>query len=874
MSSTLLHKSTSITTNFFDGNLIDKPIGWLDIDVPPNNLDNNSIGQQQKQPQLNKNTPTTTNIDTKNNNENIDTTDINNLLLDDEDKSEVILSVIYYKLKLGIAYYNKQLSNLYLCECWEDDSFNCFNIVPSRSPQKFLDVIYNNNDIVLPSTTSSSPTKNQNNEDDTSYSIHISKHSDFSQEQGKTRLLNLKLPCKPDTLSRYTYLEKIIDFEKSEMLKATGGLLSYLSKYLSLDEFESLENLHINEIIYFSFDHFLQLDTNTLYSLQIFSNENHPSCYSIGNSKEGLSLFGILDKTKSTIGKRLLKSWFIRPSRKRNVIEERFDLIGFFNDQGNSSLKKELNDSLKYIKNLQSILNRLSLSQNSSKDLIDVYSTLHYFLRIKFLIGQQNSTIPFLSKILSLFPETLSLLYHKLETTLCIDDNNQITIKEGVDSQLDQLRSVYNSLDQTLSIHGEEEKAKLSDISWIKTFHLVYYPQFGCLIAIPVVHGLSINTQNKTNELNEYFGDIHNDLLDILSRIEKEIVDQIIGNTKPLIDIVNYCAELDCILSLATSSLDFNFTRPTISNQSSVFEIKNGKHPLQELCVQTFIPNDTSLNESKPIILVSGPNHSGKSIYLKQVAIIVFLTHLGCYVPAESAEISLCDRIFTRISSRESSTVAESTFMLDCKQISLMTRFATPHSLLVIDEYGKGTNPKDGISILYGILCHFLSLEKSPKIIMCTHFYELFDLFQKELLDRILFCTMEFDIKKSYVSDQYDQFFQPQSPQQPQSSQIPFGIESSTFTPLYRLQVGTSNSSFGLSCAKNANIPIDIIKRANDIIEHQKKNKKINSAILQPIPFPPEKIRFYNQVIQLFDQFDTKTGDIQNFLKQLNNIKK
>ncbi|KAF2077332.1 hypothetical protein CYY_001335 [Polysphondylium violaceum] len=865
--------------------LLKTPIRWIDNDLPPADIIERALNSAGN------------NNNTSNNNNNNNGSKINsNNDAFIQDREEIILSLIYHDLKIGIAYYDRLESNIYLCESWEDENFLCVQLllhqikpkiisIPSRMPQSLVNLLQSFSEPQDATTNTIKTTYPSDSINDNSNSyIQVLKGTDYSFESSKNRLLNLNLPNCQDyqSLERLKYLNTFIDFENKEMIRALGGLLVYLSKYLVLDEFDTLENFHINEIISFSFDHFLKLDLNTLYSLQIFNNETHPSYFSTDSSKEGLSLFGIIDKTKTTMGKRLLKSWFIRPPRKLSIIEQRHRLISFFIHPDNISFKSELIEYLSNIKDLKVILNRLKLSNNPSNGFIGIFKSLHYFLKIKSLIIQRTSNgcsggIELFQNVHQLYPPELQQVYNNLLSTYQLDENGHVEIKDGLDQQLDQLRNIYNSMDTILTEHGEQEQTKFSQFSWINSFRFVYYPQLGCLICIPINVNVNISTQrniplhflfqtngylyfqsDKTKELDNYFGDIHSDILDIESRIERDTIDLIISKTQLLVDIVNFSAELDCIFSLSTISKDMNFVKPEITTQHSIIDIINGKHPLQELCLPIFIPNDTYLNNEKSIVIISGPNQSGKSIYIKQIAIIVYLTHLGCFVPAERATVSLFDRIFTRISSRECNFISESSFMIDCKQISQMTRFATSNSLLVIDEYGKGTNPSDGISLLYGLLLYFLSMEKCPKILVSTHFYELIDLLHmhKEILASIHFCFMEFMIKDNSLN------FNNLKNNNNQYSQN----RNMDFIPLFKLKQGLSNSSFGLACAKNAGVPIDILERAQQIMDHQKRYKKIDCNLLTPIPSNRNRLAFYNNLLSFLDEYDPSKDNIQPLL--------
>ncbi|EGC33574.1 hypothetical protein DICPUDRAFT_88710 [Dictyostelium purpureum] len=842
----------------------DKAIGWIDNEVPPPTLLVSPINNR---------------INNGDNGES------------NQQRNEIILSVFYQDLKIGIAYYNRLESNIYLCQSWEDDNFSCLHlikqqtnpkviIIPSRMPQRFVDSIQRNSNCFGPENINSDEEKKNELVTD----FYFARFSDFTYESSKNRLLNIKLStCNSNnSLVKLKFLQNIIDFDNIEMIRAIGGLLSYLSKHVLLDEFDSLENLLINEICPIPLDQYLLLENNDLYSLQIFSNKNHPSFYSKGNSKEGLSLFALFDKTKTSMGKKLLKTWFMRPSRNRNIIEERQSLIEYFSLQENQSIKSELQDYLKNIKDLRIIINRIFSSQNPLKDFISIYKTFHFFVKIKLLINSKNPTLPFLKNVKDLYPNELVNIYQKFENIFCFDQDDRVSIKEGFNDKLDHLRNVYLSMDQILTQHGKQERVKLQNISWVSSFHLVYYPQLGCLICIPVDNTLSISKQiniptlkftfkttnylyfqnEKTKELDDFFGDIHNDILDIHSKIERDFIDEIIANGKSIIDIINFSSQLDCVLSLSSAIKSYDLVRPTISSEVQVIDIKDGRHLIQEQVTDNFIPNDTINHSNKPIIIVSGPNQSGKSIYIKQVALIVFLAQIGSFVPASKATISIFDKIYTRITSRESNSVSESSFMIDCKQISLMTRFSTNKSLFIIDEYGKGTNPLDGISLLYGFIVFLLSKETTTKTFICTHFYEFFELLanSKELLEKVLFNTMDYLLPNNNQNNQHFQI----------DNLEKIFYKSNEFIPFYKLKEGVSNSSFGMICAKNAGISSDIIERAYEIMEHQKQFKTIECSKFKPIPLNQNQIEKYNNLLDFFEQFDPNKDNIQHLFNILN----
>ena len=208
--------------------------------------------------------------------------------------------------------------------------------------------------------------------------------------------------------------------------------------------------------------------------------------------------------------------------------------------------------------------------------------------------------------------------------------------------------------------------------------------------------------------------------ISIMHRLSETVLEYQEG----LLTMTSACSELDCLLSFAHAARKQNYTRPTMTSEN-LLEIHQGRHPLQELCSDTFIPNDTNLSNQGPrMILLTGANASGKSVYLKQVALIVFMAHIGSFVPAVSSTIGITDKILTRLSTKESVSKQSSAFMLDLQQTQRALLNATPHSLVLLDEFGKGTTSTDGIGLFCAVMESFASRDLScPKLIAATHFH-------------------------------------------------------------------------------------------------------------------------------------------------------
>jgi len=415
----------------------------------------------------------------------------------------------------------------------------------------------------------------------------------------------------------------------------------------------------------------------------------------------------------------------------------------------------------------------------------------------------------------------------------------------GVDPELDEIKRVYDGIEDLL--HAvTDEIAAIVPAELNAKINVIFFPQIGFLIACPVEPdtGTSVFegpandpwekmfvTENSAYYKNSHMGELDGEFGDIYGRIcdkEIEIVqrlgEKILEYEEALHDVSDICGELDSLVALARGAKQHNFVRPRVTEEN-IIKIKGGRHPLQELTVPSFVANDTYLvggqgNEQEPaglddsasqvealaanhgpnsegpsMVLMTGPNYSGKSVYLKQVAIIVYMAHIGCYVPAEAAKIGLTDKILTRISTRESVSRIQSAFMIDLQQISVALSLATRRSLIIIDEFGKGTESNDGAGLAAGVFEHLLQRGmESPKVLGATHFHEIFEIGFLQPRPSLGFAHMEvqMDTQASDVEDQ--------------------------ITYLYNYRQERSTSSFGTICAAMNGIEPPIIEKADQLL--------------------------------------------------------
>jgi DNA mismatch repair protein MSH5 len=309
--------------------------------------------------------------------------------------------------------------------------------------------------------------------------------------------------------------------------------------------------------------------------------------------------------------------------------------------------------------------------------------------------------------------------------------------------------------------------------------------------------------------------------------------------------------ELDSLMALAMAAVQYHWTAPEMT-VSNIIDIREGRHPLQELVVPAFIANPCRISGGAGVeddedllmpdaqglgssmLIMTGPNHSGKSVYLKQVALIVFLAHVGSYVPADHAVIGLTDKILTRISTRESMARSESAFAIDLRQAAFAINHVTHRSLVLIDEFGKGTNPNDGAGLMTALLAHFRGLEDArPKVLVATHFHEIFENgFLSEDDEHLAFAHM--DVRADFGAIDPD-------------DQVIY---------LFRVMHGLSTSSFGTQCAARNGVDRAVVERAEDLTLMLARNEDLRTACAKLAPAEERRLEEAEGIARLFVEMD------------------
>ncbi|RAK97016.1 MutS family protein MSH5 [Aspergillus ibericus CBS 121593] len=580
----------------------------------------------------------------------------------------------------------------------------------------------------------------------------------------------------------------------------------------------------------------------TLLSLQIMESESHPSMVNQGpgrkssSSKEGLSIYGLFQRFSYTPqGRNRLKQMFLRPSVELEVIHERHSFVSIYLRADNYNPLEKMVKGLKHIKNLHHVMINLrkGISTGSGKIMgfkTTVWATLlafaFYGIDIHDALRETSggSLLALHSKALRAF-EAAQLYKVDIDSS---EEQGRAVVKPGIDRELDRMKDNYDGLNSLLKQVAIEIATTIPE-SYDIDVNVIYFPQLGFNIAIPLNEGgdpayrgaeddweLMFLTENRAyfkdfrmREMDGKLGDIYGLICEKEIEIVYDLAQRVLQYEKVLLEASDVCGHIDSLLAMVQAASLYKLVRPKMVEED-IIRIRGGRHILQELTVSSYVPNDTFLiskgvrKEATEIrrcatggsergcfpsmLLLTGPNYSGKSVYMKQVALIAYLAQVGSFVPAESAELGIIDKILVKTNTQDSVSQIQSTFMNDLQQISFDLKQMTGHSLLLIDEFGKGTNENDGIGLACGVLEHLLNLEDPPKVIAATHFHEILE----------------------------NGFLKPRP-------QLQLGHK-------FAFRLGRSDQSFGTICAAMNGISQTIVDRADEIASLSARGENLIAA--------------------------------------------
>ena len=692
---------------------------------------------------------------------------------------EKILSIFFTANNLGAALYTRETSKLELLKDIPDDSesFEILDallrqvkadsvLVSARQEERlmeFLKEFYQQND--NGSSTTNTTTASTNTEDETEIAevplpseVVLRPGLDYSLKACEMRLKQIRVPGPggpggppPSQREQALQVAAVVDFTCICMVRAAGALMKFIDKNFITDHSE--EGSDVLFITYLSLEPILTLDYASLEGLQVFRPITVQSASTAGSwnkTREGLSMFTILNRCNCVVGSRFLKRLLKSPSADLEIIEERQHDVQFFTRHAHSEFVITLGRSIKKIKNFHRLVKKFYYSNITVSDWVGVFRTLTGIIEIFHLADNCPAEVHLLRAVQEQKAEVVFQLRSALDQIIdwqASQTDGTLRIRPGVDEKLDERRKFHRGMPDLLQRIAEEQCHNVP--SFVSDMSAVYLPHIGYLIAIPYEQILEdkgvdykhlddldyifenedilFYRNDRTRYLDAEFGDVMADIIVLENQMALRLAEAILCHRYLLERIVTSIGHLDCIMSMALVGRDLNWVKPRMI-QSGDLKIRGGRHPLQELTIPThFIGNDTDMGRSGgKAHLLTGPNSSGKSIYMKQVGLIVYLAHLGCFVPAQEAEIPIMDKIFTRIITYDSVSLGISAFFCDLSQLSFALNNFTPRSLMLVDEFGKGTLPEDGAVLLASAIEHVAELgQRAPYSIFSTHFHEI-----------------------------------------------------------------------------------------------------------------------------------------------------
>ena len=566
-------------------------------------------------------------------------------------------------------------------------------------------------------------------------------------------------------------------------ITAAGAIFAYLIE----DTHHALIQ-HITKIQNIPQDDYLMMDGFTLRNLEIINSNHH----------EGKSLLDIIDRTTTPMGGRLLRRRMILPLKSINEINRRLSLIEFFNKEEN--LKYNIHDLLKSISDLDRLLGKLAAERISPKELGNFRNSLISIEKIKELLLPYPDALAWITPLHS-HKELIDYLQSHLNEELPVSINKGNVIKEGVSEELDRLRNLLYSGKSYLDEMCQRE----SERTGISSLKIDFNNVFGYYIEVRNTHKdkvpenwirkqTLVNAERYiTEELKEYESQILGAEEKIAQQehlLYKKIEEQVLVHMDTIQNNSKTIAEIDCAVGLSELAIAENYTKPII-NEDFAINIQEGRHPVIEKSLplgEKYIPNDIFLDrDTQQIMMVTGPNMSGKSAVLRQTAIICLLAQIGSFVPAKHAEIGVLDRIFTRVGASDNISAGESTFMVEMNESANILNNITERSLILLDEIGRGTSTYDGISIAWAIAEYLHQHPTQPKTLFATHYHELNEM--QNSFSRI---------KNYHIAIQENK------------NNVIF---------LRKLVAGGSEHSFGIYVAKLAGMPTKVVNRAKEILK-------------------------------------------------------
>ncbi len=577
--------------------------------------------------------------------------------------------------------------------------------------------------------------------------------------------------------------------ELTDGIIACGAILYYLS------ETQHNKVKHITNIQRIAEDAYVWMDRFTIRNLELYHSYN----------PNAVTLIDVIDKTLSPMGGRLLKRWLALPLKDINKIKSRHEVVSYLKE--NQDILSKIQNQIKQISDLERLISKIAAGKVSPREIIYLKDSLDAIIPIKNLAldSKQDSV-----RVIGDSLHNCDLLREKIKTTLNQDAPVAVSkgnaIAKGVNVELDELRTIAFSGKEFLE--GIEKRE--SDLTGISSLKISFNNVFGYFIEVRNTHKdkvpsnwirkqTLVNAERYiTEELKEYETKIlgaEEKIHQIEGQLFDDLVQWIATYIKPVQLNANLVAQLDCLTSFTQLAIENKYVCPTL-DLSFELEIKNGRHPVieKQLPLGTpYIANDVFLDrETQQLIMITGPNMSGKSAILRQTALIVLLAQMGSFVPAQSVRMGIIDKIFTRVGASDNISMGESTFMVEMNETASILNNISDRSLVLLDEIGRGTSTYDGISIAWAIADFLHENPAKPKTLFATHYHELNEM--SEQFERI----QNYNVAVKELKD--------------------------TVLFVRKLTKGGSAHSFGIHVAKMAGMPQTVIQKAQKLLKKLEKN--------------------------------------------------
>ncbi len=595
-----------------------------------------------------------------------------------------------------------------------------------------------------------------------------------------------------ETLTKHFKVNSLKGFgieDLEEGITACGAVFHYLSE-THHNQIQHISN--INRIVE---DEFLWMDRFTIRNLELLNS----------NSLNGVSLHDVIDETISPMGGRLLKRWLSFPLKSVEKIKWRQDIVKYLVDDKDAHLL--VTSQIKKISDLERLVSKVATFKISPKEINYLKNSLDAIIPIKnWALSSTNKTIQHIGNLLHDCNELRAKIGVTLTENAPVNINKGNAIAEGVSSELDELRTIATKGKDYLDaiVQREIERTQISSLK------ISFNNVFGYYIEVRNTHKDKVpdNWIRKqtlvsaeryiTEELKEYETKILG-AEEKIQQLELELFNTLIQEIsqfiKPIQVNAQLIAQLDCFASFAHTAVSNNYVRPTV-DESLDIEIRNGRHPVieKQLPIDSpYIANDLVLNQQQQqIIMITGPNMSGKSAILRQTALITLMAQIGSYVPAQQAKIGMVDKIFVRVGASDNISMGESTFMVEMNETASILNNLSNRSLILLDEIGRGTSTYDGISIAWAIAEYIHEHPTKAKTLFATHYHELNEM--TAIFERI----KNFNVSVKEIKD--------------------------TIIFIRKLVAGGSDHSFGIHVAKLAGMPTPVVHRANKMMKQLEKS--------------------------------------------------